>query len=190
MRLYDALYNRLLFARWLVECKEFPRIFGRVRIADFTKNHHGGKIKIGHGVVINSAVWANPVGGVCTVFLFKAPGATIELDDGAGMSNVMLGAYTSIYIGKNVNLGAGTKVFDNDFHSLDYDERMADVNIKSAPVRIEEGAFIGTEAIILKGVTVGARSVVAAGSVVAKSIPPGEIWGGNPAKFIRKLAAG
>jgi acetyltransferase-like isoleucine patch superfamily enzyme len=54
-------------------------------------------------------------------------------------------------------------------------------------VRIEDGAFIGTNAIILKGVTVGAESVIAAGAVVAKSIPPGEIWGGNPARFIKKL---
>ncbi len=40
---------------------------------------------------------------------------------------------------------------------------------------------------ILKGVTVGEESIVAAGAVVVKSIPPGDIWGGNPAKFIRKL---
>jgi acetyltransferase-like isoleucine patch superfamily enzyme len=66
-------------------------------------------------------------------------------------------------------------------------ERIADVNIPHKPVRIEDGAFIGTNAIICKGVTIGKESIVAAGAVVVKSIPPGEIWGGNPAKFIRKL---
>jgi len=39
----------------------------------------------------------------------------------------------------------------------------------------------------MKGVTVGARSVIGAGAIVTKSVPPGEIWGGNPAKLIRKL---
>jgi acetyltransferase-like isoleucine patch superfamily enzyme len=41
--------------------------------------------------------------------------------------------------------------------------------------------------LILKGVTVGKYSIVAAGSIVTKSIPPNEIWGGNPAKFIRRI---
>jgi acetyltransferase-like isoleucine patch superfamily enzyme len=54
-------------------------------------------------------------------------------------------------------------------------------------VRIEKGVFIGADCIILKGVTIGEYSVVAAGSVVAKIVPPGEIWGGNPAKFIKKV---
>jgi acetyltransferase-like isoleucine patch superfamily enzyme len=64
---------------------------------------------------------------------------------------------------------------------------LADVNIPTKPVTIEDGAFIGGDVIILKGVVIGENSVIGAGSVVAKSVPPGEIWAGNPAKFIRKL---
>ncbi|EGQ8605197.1 acyltransferase [Vibrio parahaemolyticus] len=51
-------------------------------------------------------------------------------------------------------------------------------------IKVEERAFIGAKSILLPGVTVGKRSVVAAGSVVTRSIPPGEVWGGNPARFI------
>lgn len=79
-------------------------------------------------------------------------------------------------------------IYDNDFHSISYTERInGDKNIKAAPVIIQDSAFIGAHSIILKGVTIGARSVVGAGSVVAKSIPSDEVWAGNPARFIRKL---
>jgi acetyltransferase-like isoleucine patch superfamily enzyme len=62
-----------------------------------------------------------------------------------------------------------------------------DPDIRTAPVVIGRGAFIGTCSIILKGVTIGEYSVIAAGSVVVTSVPDGEIWGGNPAKFIKRL---
>lgn len=81
-------------------------------------------------------------------------------------------------------------VFTTDFHSLDPKTRRGKddiMNRVSAPVIIEDNAFIGARSIILKGVTIGMNSVVGAGSVVTKSIPANEIWAGNPAKFIRKI---
>ncbi len=182
----DAEYNKRMLERFKVEYVEMPVINGRLWIADFAGDM-SGRIRLGKGVVINSSMDANPVGGVRTVFCFKGPNALIEIDDNTGMSNVMIAAYEHVSIGKYVSLGAGCKVMDTDFHPLDPDERRRNVNIPHRPVRIGDDAFIGTEAIILKGVTIGTASVVAAGAVVAKSIPDGEIWGGNPAKFIRKL---
>lgn len=58
---------------------------------------------------------------------------------------------------------------------------------KMAKVTIEHDAFIGAGCLILKGVTIGACSIVGAGSVVTKSIPANQIWAGNPAKYIRDL---
>ena len=55
------------------------------------------------------------------------------------------------------------------------------------PIVIEDDVMIGTRCIILKGVTIGARSVIAAGSIVTKSIPADCIAGGNPAKVIKTL---
>lgn len=49
---------------------------------------------------------------------------------------------------------------------------------------IEDYAYIGSGTHILPGVTVGKGSLVAAGSIVTKSIPPREVWGGNPARYI------
>lgn len=55
------------------------------------------------------------------------------------------------------------------------------------PTLVGEGASIGSSATILCGVTIGKGAIVGAGSVVTKNIPAGEIWAGNPAKFIRKV---
>ena len=184
MKLFDSIYNRWAFRKHGVQYEEFPTIYGRILIAKFAD---GGTIKLGMGVIINSAYWANPTGGNRTCFLIKGPEAVIEIGDNTGMSNVLLAARTRITVGSNISFGGGAKIFDTDFHSLDLQERKADVNIPTAPVVIEDGVFIGADAIILKGVTIGAESVIGAGSLVAKSVPPGEIWGGNPAKFIKKL---
>lgn len=81
----------------------------------------------------------------------------------------------------------GTKIYDTDFHWLDFEKRIRETGGKTSPVTIKDGAFIGGSCIILKGVTIGEKSVIGAGSVVTKSVPDGEMWAGNPAKFIRKL---
>ena len=61
-----------------------------------------------------------------------------------------------------------------------------DGGIKSAPITIGDRVWIGCRAIILAGVTIGEGSVVAAGSVVTRDVPPGTLVAGNPAKVIRE----
>ena len=103
------------------------------------------------------------------------------------MSLAYLSASKKIVIEDNVLIGANTKIWDNDFHPVKYEDRVAKEPPKSAAVCIREGAFIGACSIIMKGVTVGYHSVVGAGSVVTHNIPDNEIWAGNPAKFVRKI---
>ena len=62
--------------------------------------------------------------------------------------------------------------------------------VKSAPITIEDDVWIGAHSIILEGVTIGARSVIGAGSVVTKSIPADCIAAGNPCRVIRMLSHG
>ena len=52
---------------------------------------------------------------------------------------------------------------------------------------IEDGAFIGSGAVILCGITIGKNAGIGAGAVVTKDVPPGELWVGNPARFVRKI---
>jgi len=98
-------------------------------------------------------------------------------------------ASKSITIEDDVLVGGACQFLDHDFHNLDYEVRVHDADKKyaEAPIVIKKGAFIGTRVIVLKGVTVGERSIIAAGSVVTKSVPADEIWGGNPARFIKSL---
>ena len=80
---------------------------------------------------------------------------------------------------------------NSDAHSLDYmHRRMPEIdqkNKKDKPIIIEDDVLIGTRCIILKGVTIGARSIIGSGSVVTKSIPSDCIAAGNPCKVIRYI---
>lgn len=77
---------------------------------------------------------------------------------------------------------------DNDVHQIDYAERRTSKGIiQSSPVVIEDDVWLGANVIVLKGVTIGARSIIGAGSVVTKSIPADCIAAGNPARIIKHL---
>lgn len=130
----------------------------------------------------NDAGWYSK----CSIWV-KA-GATLEIGDYSGMNGALVFAAEKVVIGKYVKIGGGTRIFDTDFHPLDYIyRRNTIVGTKSSPIIIGDDVFIGAGSMILKGVTIGARSIVAAGSVVTKSIPANEVWGGNPVKFIRRI---
>lgn len=104
-----------------------------------------------------------------------------------------------ISLGDDVVISWGTTIVDHNSHAIDWRERARDVldwqhgrkewgAVKVAPVRIDDKAWIGFNAIILKGVTIGEGAIVAAGAVVTKDVPPYTIVGGNPAVVIRTLA--
>ena len=148
-----------------------------------------GTFTIGDNVRINSNISSNPAGGPYKSALVVSKNAVLRIGDDVGMSGVTIVAQNSIVIEDYVMLGSGSCVFDTDFHSLDFEYRIAkiDNHMKTAPVKICRGAFIGARSLILKGVTIGEKSIIGAGSVVTKDVPSGEIWAGNPAKFIKKV---
>jgi acetyltransferase-like isoleucine patch superfamily enzyme len=93
-----------------------------------------------------------------------------------------------ITIGDDVVLSARAMLIDASLTPDGFD-RTETRSYANRPIVIEDGAWIGAGAIILPGVTVGRRSIVAAGSVVTKDVPPLTIVGGNPARVIKAIEA-
>jgi acetyltransferase-like isoleucine patch superfamily enzyme len=118
----------------------------------------------------------------------SSPGASIELGDRVQVNNnaFIKSEGAGIRIGDDGLLGSNVEVLDSDFHDLHPDRRRGG-RPKMAPVDIGPNVFVGNGARILKGVTIGAHTVIGAGSVVTTSIPEGVIAAGNPARVIREL---
>ncbi len=148
-----------------------------------------GKINIGENFKATSGKNYNPIGGDTILRIICRKNATISIGDNVGISNSTLHIMNSLIIEDNVLIGGSCKIWDTDFHSIDYKERIynGDNKILSKAIHIKKNAFVGASSIILKGVTIGENSIIGAGSVVTKSIPDNEIWGGNPAKKIKGI---
>jgi acetyltransferase-like isoleucine patch superfamily enzyme len=146
------------------------------------------RVVIGDNVCIASAKRANPLGlAQPSVLRALAPGASLVLGPGVGISGTVLGAGLAIEIGEQTIMGAGAMVIDNDFHVASGEFGWREEHRSNArPVKIGRGVFVGARAIILKGVTIGDRAVIAAGAVVARDVPAGQLAIGNPARVFHR----
>jgi acetyltransferase-like isoleucine patch superfamily enzyme len=182
-------YNYFYFKLYKINYQAFPIINGRIKIVG------KGEIRIGTNVIFNTGKNYNPIGGD-TILRLCAVNKTSKLQIGnnVGISNSTIYCSNSIIIEDNVLIGGSCKIYDTDFHSMDFFFRTSafknqetDEEAKKAKVLIKNGAWVGGHCIILKGITIGSRSIIGAGSVVSTNIPDNEIWAGNPIKFIRKI---
>lgn len=148
-------------------------------------------VSIGDNFYLSSGNHINPLARNVQGHICVNKGAKLVIGDNVGMSSPIIWAHKSIVIGNNVMLGANVTIMDSDAHSLIYLHRrelsVDKLHKADAEVVIEDDVFIGMNTIILKGITIGARSVIGAGSVVVKSIPAGCIAAGNPARVIKLL---
>ena len=126
------------------------------------------------------------------------PSSRIIIGDNSGISSACLWASTSITIGNYVKIGGDCIIMDTDAHSLNFNIRRSiekneqgyrvdGLAAATAPIIIEDDVLIGTRCIILKGVIIGARTVIGSGSVVTKSIPADCIAAGNPCRVIKYI---
>lgn len=113
-------------------------------------------------------------------------GKTIEIGNKSFINmNVVMLDNAKITIGDNVLIGPSVQLYTAS-HSLDHlSRRRWETYCK--PITIENDVWIGGNSVINQGVTIGARSVIAANSVVNQDVPPDCLYGGTPAKLIRKL---
>jgi len=161
--------NGFLYAPFLEEFGPL-RIHGRLIL-----HRRHGTVKIGR----RTTVWP----GVKLTSLGESPDAPARLTIGDHSS---IGDRTQIHccdkvsIGDYVLISWDVNILENNFHTT------TDGGIVSAPITIEDRVWIGCRAIILAGVTIGEGSIVAAGSVVTRDVPPGTLVAGNPAKVIRE----
>lgn len=152
----------------------------------------GSEFRLGSGVRVNSSQRANPLG--CfqpSVLRTMAPGARLALGRNLGLSGAVICAGLEIDIGEGTLLGSGAMILDNDFHhpAAQGWEWVTDSRTRARPVRIGRGVFIGSRAIIMKGVTIGDGAVIGAGAVVTRDVPAGARAVGNPARILVENAA-
>lgn len=104
-----------------------------------------------------------------------------------------------VVIGDNVTVKSGVQLWDgitvednvcigpNVTFTNDKYPRSKNPDWKLSKITVKKGASIGANSTILAGVTIGENAMIGAGSVVTKNVPAGELWLGNPARFVRRI---
>lgn len=185
---YYILTNILLFSLHRnISFNKKLRILGTIGL-DISST---GNLIIGKNFSMQSGRLTNPLGRNIKSSFRIDENASIKIGNNVGISNSVVWATKSVIIKDYVKIGADCLIFDSNMHSLNYlyrrDVKMDKTNAESKPIVIEKDVFIGARSIICKGVTIGERSIIGTGSVVTKDVPSGQIWGGNPAVFIKNI---
>ncbi len=146
------------------------------------------RIELGENVVLNSYKRSYHLNMHSSVKLMAdRDNAVVTIGQNTRINGACIHAYECVRIGANCLIAANTQIFDGSGHDLCMDDparRRLSVGSSKA-VHIDDDVWIGANCIIMPGVTIGAGSVIAAGSVVTRDVPSMCIAGGNPARVIR-----
>ena len=178
-------YKRIIFGKNL-------QVYNKVYVTG-----RRGRITIGDDFTFTSGDGINTIArNIRGCIHTNHTNSIITIGNHVGISSACIRIKEKLTIGNFVNIGANCTIMDTDVHQIDYlvrrGERSANpedpfTTVQSAPVTIEDDVWIGANCQILKGVTIGARSIIGAGSVVTKSIPADCIAAGNPCRVIRRI---
>ena len=131
------------------------------------------------------------IGSNCTIkensyFLLTKPNPYLQIGDYVGIGrNCYIAIKDHLEIGSYTRIGPNVTTLDQD-HTYEKSDLIMNQHADIQKVKIGKDVWIGANAIVLKGITIGDGAILGAGSVVTKDIPPYEIWAGVPAKFIKE----
>ncbi|MAI25924.1 MAG: acyltransferase [Myxococcota bacterium] len=156
--------------------------------------YEGAKVRFGPGVVterrfdglrvsvrenaeldIAENVWLRS--DLAPVLLYVYPGAKLEIGADSFLNGCMVSAKAGVRLGRGVWLGPGTRVFDADQHDLD-----ENTPERRDPVEIGDHTWVAADVAVMRGVSIGAHSVIGSRSVVTSDIPPHSLAFGSPAR--------
>jgi len=147
-----------------------------VRINALTKNG----IIIGNNVTIKAYT-------IIDSGILKNIGDSLVIGNNVGISqNCFIQVSGVVTIGNNVIIGPGAKIFSENHRHDNIQNFINEQGVIRSNSQIGDGVWIGANAIVLSGVIIGNNSIIAAGATVTQDIPSYEIWGGVPAKLIKK----
>lgn len=191
-KIFYIHWNRFIFQINKIPFGKDMQVYNKF----YLLKHPTSIITIGNNFVFTSGEAFNPLCRNIKGCIYASENSTINIGHNVGISSACLWAKEKIIIGNNVKIGGDSILIDTDAHSLNHHIRNSnqtnekglsidEIQAKSKPIIIEDDVLIGTRCIILKGVTIGARSVIGSGSIVSKDIPADCIAAGNPCKVIR-----
>jgi acetyltransferase-like isoleucine patch superfamily enzyme len=177
-----------LRARWRLARKPGVNIHSTAKVNyRGVRLHADCSLVIGEGSIVEGSL------------VSEREGVCISIGRNTFIGSSLLAGACRIEIGDDVLISWGCNIVDHNSHAIGWTQRKQDVrdwyhnkkdwtNVVVKPVRICDKAWLGLQVIVLKGVEIGEGAVVAAGSVVTKSVPPWTVVAGNPAKVIREIS--
>ena len=165
---FDALMRRAILRALAV------RVGDGVRIGPGAGFLHAETFEIGDGVFIGAQAYVQGrLGGTCRI------GARVWIGPQAYLDA------RSLEIEDEVGIGPGVRILGSAHTGLPVEVPVIRTDLEVEPVRIERGADVGVNAVVLPGVTIGRGSVVGAGAVVTRDVPPLAVVAGVPAAILR-----
>jgi acetyltransferase-like isoleucine patch superfamily enzyme len=142
-----------------------------------------GKVEVGHLSEIHERVVLSAMGRS------KSELARISIGDHTSIwYGTVISAHREIIIGRQCAISWNCTIIDSDMHEIIYPTGFPAARSRNERIRIGDHVWIGASAVILKGVTIGENSIIAASAVVTEDVPPHTLVAGNPAKPIREIA--
>lgn len=195
MRLSEILLLllfRIKYKKYKIQSGNNLKILGHLPIFKVPQN---GRIFIGNNVVLNSDFKNSNTSLTTKVKFITGINGKITIGNNCDLNGTCFVSYDEIEIGNYCQFASSSIISDTDFHPIKPEQRLAQMNgekipfdeVKKSKIKSGNNIWVGWGTIILKGVTIGDNSIIAAGTFVTKDVPANVIVAGNPAKIIKNI---